>query len=246
MAVVTIARQLGSGGEEIAEEAARRLGARLLDRDLLALASDGTGIPVSYFELLDERGRSMFRRPADLVTLVPLPPINPDLPDVYGDRYPPTGPVLARGEGLQSPIYWAAEAYAAALSRTIQSAARVGDVVIVGRGGNEALAGMPEALNVLVMASEPVRVRRVAEREGVDLYDALDLVRESDGKRRTFIRQFYGANWIDPARYDLVIRTDELSTAQAVDVIVTTAGQLGGHSSLATSQAPSGEPVAVA
>jgi hypothetical protein len=244
---VTIARQLGSGGEEIAEEAARRLGARLLDRDLLVLASEGTGIPVEHFELLDERGRNMLRRPADLVNLVPLPPINPDLPDVYGDRYPPTGPVRARGEGLQSPIYWAAEAYAAALSRTIQSAARAGDVVIVGRGGNEALAGMEDALNVLVLASEPVRVRRVAEREGVDLYNALDRVRESDRKRRAFVKQFYGADWVDPTRYDLVIRTDHLSVAQAVDVIVSAAGQQGGHSSLSESAAasPSTQVVAV-
>lgn len=223
MAVVTIARQVGSGGEQIAAEVARQLGARLLDDELLELASDGTGIPIRYFQQLDERGRSMLRNPGDLFRLVPLPPINPDLPDVYGDRYPPTGPVIARGDGLESPVYWAAEAYAAAMSRTIQSVARAGNVVIVGRGGNEALAGISDALHVLVLANEPVRVRRLADSQGEDLYGALDLVRDSDRRRRAFVRQFYGADWLDPLRYDVIVRTDELSVQRAVEVIVAAA-----------------------
>ncbi|CAA9305865.1 MAG: hypothetical protein AVDCRST_MAG77-6081 [uncultured Chloroflexi bacterium] len=221
MAVITIARQLGSGGEQIAAELARRLGARLLDEGLLDYASQRTGIAREYFESFDERGRNMWRSPGDLVQLVPLPPIDPDLPDVFGDRYPPTGPVRARGEGLQSPRYWAAEAYAAALSRCIQAAAAEGDAVIVGRGGNEALAGAPRALNVLVVASEALRVRRIAEADRVDLYEAQDRVRQSDQRRRSYIRQFFGADWVDATRYDLVVRTDELSHEQAVEVIVT-------------------------
>ena len=224
MPVVTIARQLGAGGEEVARLAAQLLGARLLDRELLTLTSETTGIPIQHFERLDERGRSVWRHADDLFRLVPLPPINPDLPDVFGDRYPPTGPVRARGEGLQSLAYWAAEAYAAAISRTIQMVARSGDdVVIVGRGGNEALANVPEALNVLVVANEAMRVRRVAAEQGLDVYDALDLVRSSDRRRRAFTRQFYGANWLDPTRYDLVIRTDDLPFDQAAQVIATAA-----------------------
>ena len=224
MPVITVARQMGAGGEEIARLVAQRLGARLLDSELLTLASEQTGIPVRYFQLLDERGRSMWRNPGDLFRLVPLPPINPDLPDVYGDRYPPTGPVLARGEGLQSPAYWAAEAYAAALSRAIQRVAQAGEsAVIVGRGGNEALGLAREALSVLVVASEPERLRRVASQRGVDVYDALDLVRESDARRRTFVRQFYGADWLDAGRYDLVVRTDNVSYEAAADVVVSAA-----------------------
>jgi CMP/dCMP kinase len=227
MPVVTVARQMGAGGEEIARLVAQRLGARVIDTELLTLASEQTGIPVRYFELLDERGRSMWRNPGDLFRLVPLPPINPDLPDVYGDRYPPTGPVRARGEGLQSPAYWAAEAYAAALSRTIQRVAQAGEsAVIVGRGGNEALALAPETLSVLVVASEPERLRRVASQRGVDVYDALDLVRDSDARRRTFLRQYYGADWLDAGRYDLVVRTDNVTYDAAADVVVTAASRL--------------------
>src|SRR5689334_9937037 len=151
MPVVTIARQHGSGGEEIAALVAQQLGARLFDHDLLVRASERSGIPMEYLEALDERGRSMLRRPGDLVHLVPLPPINPELPDVTGDRYPPTGPVLARGDGLLSPAYWATEAYASLLARTMQAIAAEGDAVIIGRCGNEALAAVPGVLKVLVL-----------------------------------------------------------------------------------------------
>lgn len=223
MPVVTIARQLGAEGEALAEIVGRHLGARVLDHQLLTLASERSGIAVSYLERLDERGRSMWRRPRDLVELVPLPPINPDLPDVIGDRYPPTGPVMARGDGLVSPVFWASEAYATLLARTIQAVAAGGDAVCVGRAGNEALAGIPGTFHVLVIAGEAERIRRVGRAEQMDAFDARDRVHESDANRRRYVRQFFGADWLDPARYDLVINTDREPIEGAAQAIITAA-----------------------
>jgi hypothetical protein len=223
MPSVTIARQLGSGGEEIAALVSERLAAPLLDHDLLARASLRSGIPLSDLEALDERGRGMVRRPGDLFHLVPLPPINPELPDVTGDRYPPTGPVLARGEGLVSPAYWAAEAYASLLARTMQAAVADGDVVVVGRCGNEALAAVPTVLHVLVIAGQRTRLERIMAAERVNAFAARDLLKESDYKRAAYARQFYRADWLAPARYDLVINTDKLEVAGAAELVVSAA-----------------------
>jgi hypothetical protein len=219
MPVVTIARQLGSEGEEIAALVGARLGVPVLDAELLDLASERSGIPVVHLRALDERGRSVLRRPVDLWRLVPLAPINPDVPDVYGDRYPPTGPVVARGAGLVSPAYWAAEAYAALLTRTMRSVAATGRAVIVGRGGNMALMDRPDVLRALVVADESLRIGRIMAAERLDRFDARDRVRESDRNRATYTRQFFGANWLDPLRYDLVIDTDRMSSEAAADVI---------------------------
>jgi cytidylate kinase len=243
MPVVTIARQLGSGGEEIAALVAQRLGARLLDRDLLVRASERSGIPIARLEEFDERGRSMWRRPIDLVRLVPMPPINPDMPDVTGDRYPPTGPVRARGEGITAPAYWAAEAYATLLARTMQAEAGAGaaagseqaaatgsdqahatspdqSVVIVGRCGNEALAELPTALHVLVIAGQRTRIQRIEAGEQASGYHALDRLKASDRRRAAYARQFYHARWLDPVRYDLTTNTDDLDFEAAADLIV--------------------------
>jgi hypothetical protein len=226
MPVVTIARQLGSEGEAIAALVGRQLEARVLDRELLVEASARSGIPVESLMEMDERGRSMFGRPADLVRLVPMPPIDPEAPDVTGDRYPPTGPVQARGQGLTSPAYWAAEAYATLLGRTMRTEAAEGSVVIVGRAGNEVLRGHPGALHVLVVAPERLRVQRVMEAEGLEGYHALDRVRRSDRERGRYVRQFYGARWLDPQRYDLVLNTAQLTAADGAEVVVSAARAL--------------------
>src|SRR5436190_8157325 len=256
MPVVTIGRQLGSGGEEIAARVAQLLGARLLDRELLVGASERSGIPLSYLEDLDERGRSMWRRPIDLFRQVPLPPINPDVPDVTGDRYPPTGPFRARGEGLVSPVYWAAEAYATLLARTMQAEAAAGDpaagsspassagaaagVVIVGRCGNEALATLPGALHVLVIAGQRRRIERVMAADGVNAYDARDRIKDSDRRRAAYARQFYKAGWLDPVRYDLTVTTDKLDFDAAAGIVVDAVQRLTAATAPAESVAAAG------
>ncbi len=223
MPVITLARQIGSGGEELAALLGQRIGARILDRELLTQASARSGIPISYLASLDERGRSMLRRPLDLVRLVPLPPIDPDQPDVTGDRYPPTGPVQARGQGIVAPAYWAMEAYATLLARTMQAEAAAGEVIFVGRGGNEALRGQPGVLHVLVVASRGTRIERLITTQGLTGYQAFERVRDSDQDRRRYSRQVFGADWLDPQRYDLCINTDALPLEGAADVILWTA-----------------------
>jgi cytidylate kinase len=134
--------------------------------------------------------------------------------------------VVARGAGLVAPAYWAAEAYAALLSRTMLALAAAGAAVLVGRGGNEALAGRPGTLHVLVTAGERVRIQRVMAAEGLDAYDALDRVRASDRDRAAYVRQFFGGDWLDPRRYDLVVATDRL-TAQAAAEVIAAAARAG-------------------
>jgi hypothetical protein len=182
----------------------------------------------------------MWRRPLDLVELVPMPPLDPDLPDVIGDRYPPTGPIVARGQGIVAPKYWAAEAYATLLARTMRAVAAEGNVVIVGRGGNEALAGAAGVLRVLVMGSEGMRIRRLAQARGVTGFDARDVVRQSDRRRAAFSRQFHGEDWLDPRRYDLVVNTDSVNVEAAAEIIVQAARVMatGGGDEAAATSAP--------
>jgi cytidylate kinase len=47
-------------------------------------------------------------------------------------------------------------------------------------------------------------------------------IHHSDHERREFTRRVHGADWDDPAKYDLVINTGHLSFAEAVDLTETT------------------------
>lgn len=59
--VINIGRQLGSGGKDIGEIIARRLGIRLYDKELLTLAAQQSGLCPEFFEKADEKGaRNVF------------------------------------------------------------------------------------------------------------------------------------------------------------------------------------------
>jgi len=97
--------------------------------------------------------------------------------------------------------------------------ARQDRVVIVGRGGNIILRGIRHALRVKLYAPFPVRVRRVAEREGISQEKARELVAKSDRERAGYIRYVFDHDWMDPDQYDLLLDTEHLPPPVAVEAI---------------------------
>jgi hypothetical protein len=231
MTVVTIARPLATNAEAIAVAVGSRLGMAVYDDRLIGMAALRGQVPADEMATLDERGRGILTRPTDLWQLVPMPPIDPDVPDILTDAYAPTGPVRARGVGLDAPRFWAVEAYATLMARTISDIASGDDAVIVGRAGHVVTGGGASVLRVLCIAPETTRVGRVANGQGVAEYEARNRVRQSDRDRSGFHRQFFSAQWLDPASYDLVINTGSMSVAQSVDTIVAAASRLVGRPS---------------
>lgn len=229
MPVVTIARPLATQAEVVAAAVAARLGHATYDDQLVALAAQRGHVPPDEMAALDERGRGFLVRPTDLWRLAPMPPIDPDVPDILHDAYAPTGPVRARGTGLDSPRYWAIEAYATLMARTIRAIAATEDAVIVGRAGHVVLGAGPAVLRVLCIAPDDARVARLAESDGIGDYEAMVRLRDSDRDRCAFHRQFFGAAWLDPSAYDLVVNTGSMTVAHAVDAIVAGAVNLAGR-----------------
>lgn len=231
MPVVTIARPLATNAEAIAAAVGTRLGMAVYDDRLISMAANRGHVPADEMAVMDERGRGILVRPTDLWSLAPMPPIDPALPDILTDEYAPTGPVRARGSGVDAPRFWAVEAYVALMARTISDVAMAEDAVIVGRAGHVVTGGGPAVLRVLCLAPETMRVERVATAQGVAENEALRRIRESDRDRSDFHRQFFGAAWLNPGEYDLVVNTGSMEVAQAVETIVAAASRLVGRPS---------------
>ena len=53
--IITIARQYGSGGREIGEKVAKRLGIPFYNKDLITLAAKQSGMSPEIFEKADEK-----------------------------------------------------------------------------------------------------------------------------------------------------------------------------------------------
>ena len=105
--------------------------------------------------------------------------------------------------------------------RVIQSLARHGNVVIVGRGSFAVLQGFADVLNVRIQAPLPIRVSRVMEQQGIAEDDkARSVVEESDKLRAAFVEAWYGVE-LDKARpFDLVIDTGKVSPDMAAAWLV--------------------------
>ena len=197
MAVITVSRQIGSGGSAIATRVAEALGYRLYDRQLLLDSAEYIGVIPETLERVDEQHHGVVY--STLSTLTSLT----------------SGPKMTE-EGFQIIV-----------SDLIREIARVGDAVIVGRAAQCILRGYSPTFHVHVVAPFITRVERIAERNGVSLQEAAAIVQESDQDRRAYNLSVGHSDWCDPMLYDLVINTDQLSVDAAAELILTAARRSG-------------------
>jgi cytidylate kinase len=98
-------------------------------------------------------------------------------------------------------------------------------VVLMGRGGQWLLRGIPHVLRVRVMAPFELRVKRLATKlsgpmgEQPSQRTVTEMVRRDDTEKAGRMRYLYEVEVADPAMYDLVINTEKLSVAAAVELI---------------------------
>jgi len=178
MTVITLSRQLGSLGCEVADAVAQQLGYRKAWRGLINQAARRARTPEMALEMLDELG-------------------------ILGIK----------------PSLSVEKEYLGAIRELIEELARDDNIVIVGRGGQAVLQGWPNTLHVRVIAPLGVRVKRLAEEQGIPAEAALAQVRASDRRRKRFVERAYHINWSDPNLYDLVLNTATLDVPRAARLI---------------------------
>jgi cytidylate kinase len=199
MRVITISREYGSGGGEIAARLARRLGWRLIDHEIVAQVAYRTGIPISQAQAHDEVGESFIARILNSLQFgapegLPVPP-------------PETG--------ITTRIYYQT------LQQIMEQLADEGEVVIVGRGGQIILQNRRDALHVRIVAPFTKCVAYVARREGLSEAAARARTLMKNRARARYIQTLYHRNHDDPHLYDLVINTGIIDLEGAVDLICT-------------------------
>ena len=79
--------------------------------------------------------------------------------------------------------------------------------VIMGRGGNFLLKGIPFVLGIRVIAPIEKRIEKVMEKEGVNSENAKWLIEKADHEIARAIYLIYGRDWDNPAEYEMVFNT---------------------------------------
>jgi len=106
------------------------------------------------------------------------------------------------------------------MDAVIYEIAKKGDGVIIGHGAQFLLRDFGCALHVLIYAARSSRVQHVMEQEKISRDVAERLIHKSDDQQAGFFRFAYQREWNDLSLFDLVISTEKMTPAAAVDIIV--------------------------
>ncbi len=93
------------------------------------------------------------------------------------------------------------------------------NVVIMGRGGNFLLKGIPFVLRVRIIAPIEKRIEKVMEWEGVNSENARWLIEKADSEMAKAIYLIYGKDWDNPTEYEMVFNTGIQSHDEIVKII---------------------------
>jgi cytidylate kinase len=102
------------------------------------------------------------------------------------------------------------------LLKVVSAIGNHGKAVLVGRGANFILP-KEKTLRIRVVASQGFRVKKVAEQFDLPLKEAERRVMKTDADRRAFVRKYFYADIADPRNYDLVINTENIAIAEAIE-----------------------------
>ena len=201
--VITIARQYGSGGREIGEMLAQKLGVPYYDKELIALAAKKSGLSEEVFRQADERATSSL-----LYSLVM---------GTYGFGGGVAGmndmPINDKLFLIQADI--------------IRKAAEKGACVIVGRCADYVLRERKDCLKVFIHANRDSRLRRAVEKYGIDPAKVSDFLTKKDKQRANYYNFYTNKKWDSMQNYDLTIDSSVFTSEQAVELIIKAAEFLG-------------------
>lgn len=192
--IICIGRQYGSGGREIGERLAKRLGIVCYDKLIIGQTAKEAGLSAETVENDEEK-------PIGLCEMISGNP--------FADR-------ALLGETFYSEKQRVFEAE----SKTILEIAGKGSCVIIGRCASSILRGAGyDILSVFVYADMDDRAKRIATRNSIDTKDAIRKAGKIDRMRKKYFDFYSDTPWGEPESYDLMISSSCYGIDGTVDVI---------------------------
>ncbi len=223
MAVVTIAREMGSEGDALGYEIAEALGYELVSKEIIRRVADRVGTSADQVEPYDEKADNWLVRLLSKVFAS-----NPEMAAYYS-AFSATEPNYIYGVAEPYVYYQMPPGAAKGVDPEkilknfeviIREVAAKGNVVIIGRASQVVLKDLPGALHLRTVAPVDWRVRNV-RRDNPDLSeeDALDLIDRNDRWRERYLKVNYHEDWRNPLLYHAVISMDRWARGKVVDFV---------------------------
>ena len=182
--IITIEREYGCGGGDIAQLVANRLGWKLWDQRLTEEIARLANCPKAVVEAREERNDPLYYRL---------------FKSFLRGSY--EGSINAPKLNLVD-----SETILKTTRRVVEHAAEKGNCVIVGRGSQQFLKNRPNTLRIFLYAPREDKVRRLLGR-GKSEKDAEELVDTVDRERADFIQKYFDSEWPDRPIYHGMLNT---------------------------------------
>ena len=220
MTVITVARQIGSRGDWIAEQVASRLGYELVDSRLVEEIAGITDTSAEEVERYDEKGEGRFKF---FLKRLLVPEVSPGTFPLSAAAYAPEFGLefsYVREHDTSGATYLDRGTYQLLITTLVQDFGQTGKAVIVGRASQTILAEQPNACHVKIVAPIDQRLDTMVRDREIDRGEAQTLIEQHDQWRQSYLRNFHKADWDDPLLYDLTINTGKIDPKDAVELLV--------------------------
>ena len=200
--VITINRELGSGGRTVGRILAEKLGVPYYDKALTKPLEEKFDMSIDQIERLKGNNRSWWENIKRVL-------------------------ILGEGAANSSEYYdeekkelITSEAVLKAEKEILQSIANEESCVIAGRSAFFVTNGHQNRLNVLIQASMDHRVNRIMGKRGISEKEAKKIIKDVDESREEYLKNNAHTSRYDTRNYDLVIKMDGKTEEEAANVIL--------------------------
>ena len=197
--VITINRELGSGGRTVGRKLAELLGVKYYDKAIVQGLTEKYGLTAEEIERLKAQEKPSWwselqDRCKSLLSANPQPK--------------PSTSAMFETE-----------------RRILEQLASQDSCVVAGRSAFLIFREHPNRLNVFIQASTEHRIERLMKKQGLTYAAALDVLDEVDEGREAYLKKYSDRSRYDTRNYDVVLSMDHMTEDDAVAVIMEYVGR---------------------
>jgi len=204
--VITINRELGSGGRTVGRKLAEKLGVEFFDKALIKTMEEKYNLTVEEIEKL--KGRQIYWW-EDFAKVMRIG--EPEIRQ-YEDK------LGKEPEKLTTENVFKAE------TEILEGIAEEESCVLAGRCGFFVFRNHPNHLSIFIQASMPFRLERLMRKRNMTEGEARQTIAKVDKMRENYVKKFTGTSRYDTRNYDLVIKADGKTEDEIVDIIMRVIG----------------------
>ncbi len=198
--VITINREMGSGGRTVGRKLAEKLNVEFCDKALIRALTEKFSLSTEEIEKMKGRSHSWWR---DLLNRLG-----------EGQGMIPTGQIPTKLDIPTTEEIFKVE------TEILKGIAESASCVITGRSGFFVFRNEPNHLSILVQASMPHRIERVMRKQNMTEEEAIKTIEKVDKMRENYIQKYTNSSRYDTRNYDLVISADGKTEDEIVNLIL--------------------------